>query len=121
MRCVGARFIGVGVGIENGNFEPLTRMAVPSVQDALQCVYRIKSALGLSKVDLASVIGFPRSTVANWFKGVRPPIAARLLLPRLEREIIGPQDDIAELFPPPTGSVQPAQDVILPSKPGHQA
>lgn len=121
LRRVGGRFIGSGVGIESGDFAPLTRMTVPSVQEALQCVFRMRLALGLSKVDLAAVLGFPRSTVASWFKGVRPPIAARLLLPRLEREIIGPQDDLAELFPPPTGSVQPAQDVILQSKPGHQA
>lgn len=122
LRCVGGRVIGASLGFERVGFQPLTRMAVPSVQEALQCVRRMKAKLGLSVVDLAAVMGISRSVVANWHSGrMSVPVTARLLIPRLERELLGPQDDLAELFPPPTGSVQPAQDVILPSKPGHQA
>lgn len=120
-RCVGVPVGGAAIGFEHHTFEPFVRMAIPSVQDALGCVRRMKSALGVSVVDLASVIGFPRSTVADWFAGrSKPEVAARHLLPRLERELI-PQDEYQELFPPTTGSVQPAPDVIIPSKPGNQA
>lgn len=121
-QCVGGRVVGASLGFERVGFQPLTRMAVPSVQDALQCVRRMKAKLGLSVVDLAAVMGISRSVVANWHSGrMSMPVTARLLLPLLEKEIIGPQDDLTELFQPTTGSVQPAPDVILQSKPGDKA
>lgn len=120
--CVGSPNRSNCLGFSRPGFEPLTRMAIPSPQDARQCIIRMKTYLSLSVIDLGVILGIPRNTIARWAAGrATPPPTARMLLPRLEREIIGPQDDLAELFPPPTGSVQPAQDVILPSKPGNQA
>ena len=118
---VEAREVSSVLGHERSGFEPLARMAVPSVQEARQCIIRMKTRLGISAVNLGSLLAIPRNNIARWYAGsAKPPICARLLLPRLERELI-PQDPTDPAQDTPTGSVQPAPDVIATSKPGHQA
>lgn len=119
VRCVEALGNGFSVGLPDHGSEPVTRTLVPSVQDALRCILRLKRYLGLSTPAVAAAIGLPRNTVMDWVAGrTKPEPASRMLLPYLEREYCRPQDPTDPAQDTPTGSVQPAPDVIFTSKPG---
>lgn len=120
MRCVEAGGIGVTLGLERRDFEPLIRMHIPSVQDARQCIIRMKRHLALSTPGVAAVIGLPRATVMDWMRGwSRPSLVARMLLQRLELEHCRPQDPTDPAQDTPTGSVHEGEDVIFSDEAGH--
>lgn len=118
-RCVGVLNASSNLEFPSRDLGVVPRMVIPSVQEALGCIGRLKRQLAVSTPGLAAVLGFPSSTVMAWVaRRSNPEPAARLLLPRLERELI-PQDATDPAQDTPTGSVQPGEDVIFSDASGH--